>query len=186
MELPWSPKNIFLTSSFEPPSSSALVVYSESTRTLKPPPRRVVSGPKPSPATHLAFETNQPRLDHLSPQLHAEVCTALNLPWIQKVPRLRRAECFFPRKMVVPNGGGEVLKGGGCPFGTGRGEFLRTLPISGESLAKSNSVAGKRSHLVIGIERSLYKCNRSITKNRSNINKKLSLWEAKKSIQPPS
>ncbi|CAK9047032.1 Potassium channel GORK (Guard cell outward rectifying K(+) channel) (AtGORK) [Durusdinium trenchii] len=38
-------------------------------------------------AQHL---TRQKLLDHLSPQLHAEVCTALNLPWIQKVTFFRQ------------------------------------------------------------------------------------------------
>eukprot|EP00438_Fugacium_kawagutii_P027971 Skav216361 [mRNA] locus=scaffold3700:49552:50061:+ [translate_table: standard] len=38
-------------------------------------------------AQHL---TRQQLLDNLSPQLHAEVCTALNLPWIQKVTFFRQ------------------------------------------------------------------------------------------------
>ena len=38
-------------------------------------------------AQHL---TRQKLLDNLSPQLHAEVCTALNLPWIQKVTFFRQ------------------------------------------------------------------------------------------------
>ena len=34
---------------------------------------------------HAEHQTRQKLLENLSPQLHAEVCTALNMPWIEKV-----------------------------------------------------------------------------------------------------